>query len=68
MTVWGLAGHKKVKDILIDEKVPHRVRRRMPVICAGETILWLPGVRRSAEAPVTAATRRFLYMEVENDA
>lgn len=68
MTMWGLVGHKKVKDILIDEKVPHRVRRRIPVICAGETILWLPGVRRSAVAPVTAATRRFLYMEVENDA
>lgn len=68
MTLWGRVGHKKVKDILIDAKVPHRVRRRTPVICAGETILWLPGVRRSAVAPVTAATRRFLYMEVTDDA
>ena len=49
---------KKVKEILIDRKVPRDDRWGRPVVCdAGGAILWIPGVLRSAHAPVTPETR-----------
>ena len=51
-------GEKKVKEILIDRKVPRDDRWGRPVVCdAGGAILWIPGVLRSAHAPVTPETR-----------
>ena len=47
-------GEKKVKEILIDRKVPREERWGRPVVCDAEgAILWIPGVLRSAHAPVT---------------
>jgi tRNA(Ile)-lysidine synthase len=59
----GLNGTTKVKDLLISSKIPRRERDRLPIVLHGETIVWIPGVRRSDWAPVTANTRRFLYLE-----
>jgi tRNA(Ile)-lysidine synthase len=51
-------GEKKVQEILIDRKVPRDDRWGRPVVCdAGGAILWIPGVLRSAHAPVTPETR-----------
>jgi tRNA(Ile)-lysidine synthase len=56
---FGLDAEKKVKEILIDRKVPKEERWGRPVICdAKGTILWIPAVVRSAHAPVTGKTRR----------
>jgi len=53
------AGEKKVKEILIDRKIPRDERWGRPVVCdAGGAILWIPGVLRSASAPVTPQTRK----------
>lgn len=59
----GLNGTTKVKDLLISAKIPRKERDRLPVVLHGETIIWIPGVRRSDWAPVTEGTRRFLYVE-----
>ena len=41
-------GHKKVKDILIDEKVDLSVRDMLPIVVdSNENILWIPGVKKS---------------------
>ncbi len=54
----GMAAERKLKEILIDRKVPREERWGRPVVCDAEgAILWVPGVVRSAHAPVTAATR-----------
>jgi tRNA(Ile)-lysidine synthase len=56
---FGLDAEKKVKEILIDRKVPRDERWGRPVVCdADGRILWIPGVVRSAHAPVTGKTRR----------
>jgi tRNA(Ile)-lysidine synthase len=56
---FGLDAEKKVKEILIDRKVPQEERWGRPVVCDAEgRILWIPGVVRSAHAPVTGKTRR----------
>ena len=40
----GANGSRKLKEILIDRRVPRRVRERLPLICVGESIAWVPGV------------------------
>ena len=58
ITPFGRKGEKKLKEILIDRKVPREERWERPAVCDSEgTILWIPGIVRSALAPVTSATR-----------
>jgi len=59
-------GHtKKVSDIFIDSKVPVWDKHRMPLFTAGDRILWIPGVKRSVDAWVTATTATILKLEIE---
>ncbi len=58
-------GGKKVKEILIDRKVPRDDRWGRPVVCdADGEILWIPGVLRSAHAPVTPETRETALLRI----
>ncbi|WP_054956734.1 tRNA lysidine(34) synthetase TilS [Paenibacillus dakarensis] len=67
MKVMGLNGSKKVKDILIDEKVPPSVRPNIPIVCdALGSILWIPGVRRSIHAAVGRHTSCILRIQLVN--
>lgn len=58
-------GHRrprKLAEFLGRQQLPARSRRR-PVVLADEAgILWIIGVRRSARAPLTPATRRALWV------
>ena len=56
----GMTGHKKLKELFIEKKVPLPARRTMPLLVAGEKVLWIPGYGRSGIAAVTAATRAVL--------
>ena len=65
---FGLNAEKKVKEILIDRKVPKDERWGRPVVCDGNgTILWIPGVLRSAHAPVTSATRKTILVRMRRE-
>lgn len=60
---FGLDGEKRVKEILIDRKVPRDERWGRPVVCDAEgRILWIPGVVRSAHAPVSSGTRKTIVL------
>lgn len=64
MSAMGLNGTKKVQDMFVDAKVPPSRRDLLPLLCDGEgTILWIPGIRRSAEAAAEPDTRRLLVVE-----
>lgn len=52
----GLGGTKKLSDLLIDAKVPKRLRMATPVVRDGENIVWVAGVRMSDEYKVTDET------------
>lgn len=48
MAVKNLKGHKKIKDILIDSKIPISYRKQLPVVTDSQNnILWLPGIKKS---------------------
>ncbi len=60
----GMTGSKKLKNLFIDLKVPRHLRREIPLLCAADgSILAVMGVRRSALAPVTGATRQAVLVE-----
>lgn len=60
---FGLSAEKKVKEILIDRKIPRDERWGRPVVCDAEgRILWIPEVVRAAHAPVTGRTRRTIVL------
>ncbi len=40
----GAGGSRKLKDVLIDRRVPRRERDRLPLLCVGGHIAWVPGV------------------------
>ncbi|MCS1352392.1 tRNA lysidine(34) synthetase TilS [Mechercharimyces sp. CAU 1602] len=68
MRPWGVNGTKKVKDMLIDAKIPVTIRDRVPIVCHGETIIWIPGVRRSDWAPVTTLSDELVMLIWEEEA
>ncbi len=48
MEVLNLNGSKKIKDILINEKIDIILRDNYPVLCDSDgNILWLPGIKKS---------------------
>lgn len=65
MSLLGMSGHKKLKDIMIDHKIPQELRDKFPVLVAGNDILWLPSLKRSSHALVQEESSRLLYVEVE---
>lgn len=67
MKVMGLNGSKKVKDILIDDKIPPSLRSQIPMILDGNNhMIWIPGLRRSIHAPVNQHTTSVLHMSLED--
>jgi len=44
----GMPGKTvKLSDLFINHKIPKRLRARWPLVCAGEAIAWVPGLRVS---------------------
>ncbi|MEB3103274.1 tRNA lysidine(34) synthetase TilS [Paenibacillaceae bacterium T2] len=61
----GVDGSKKVKDLFIDHKISYYVRDRIPLLVDGQQrILWIPGLRRSALAPIDASTSHVLQIRI----
>ncbi|HEY0068422.1 MAG TPA: tRNA lysidine(34) synthetase TilS, partial [Chloroflexia bacterium] len=64
----GLRGRKKLQDVLVDAKIPREMRAYLPIVALagpGGDVLWVPGPggRRSAIAPITGQTQRYLCVE-----
>ena len=47
MVPFGQTKGKKLQDIFSDAKIPREKRHRLPLVCAGDSIIWVPGVRRA---------------------
>lgn len=59
----GMAGTKKLKDFFIDRKIDQEIRDSIPVIRAGKTIIWLPGLTISDSIKITSDTKNYLILE-----
>ena len=69
----GLAGHKKLKDLFIENKIPLSIRAKLPLVAMGQEILWIPRYGRSETALVGDKTERvvqiksFIYRDLTHD-
>lgn len=63
----GLSGTKKVKDILIDAKVPRRLRDRVPIIEDAEGIIWVVGHALAERARPSFNSRKIMRIVVDWD-
>jgi tRNA(Ile)-lysidine synthase len=59
-------GERRLKTFLIDAKVPRWDRDRLPLVQSAREIVWVGGLRRGGEAPVTAATRHIVELTVKS--
>jgi tRNA(Ile)-lysidine synthase len=60
----GMTGHKKVKDLFIDSKIPRNRRWRIPLVFSMSHLVWVAGVQPAAEARLTPGTVDVLKVEI----
>lgn len=60
-------GQKKLKDFLIDQKIPRRKRDTLPLVTDKKGIIWVAGLRTGHDYRVDDGTKRILklHMHVE---
>ena len=62
--VWFSDGRtKKIKNILIDYKIPKSDRERIPLLCTGSEVLAIVGSRVSEKYKITNETERALVIQ-----
>jgi tRNA(Ile)-lysidine synthase len=57
----GLGGEKKLKDLLIDRKIPVEERDRIPLLLWNGEIVWVAGVAISEKFKITGDTTADRY-------
>jgi tRNA(Ile)-lysidine synthase len=66
MVPFGGEGPVRLGKLLASAGAPRLARARWPILARSDgTILWIPGVRRAALAPVTRGTRAMLRLRAE---
>ena len=58
----GMTGHKKVKDLFIEKKVPLSVRETLPLLSTDKEIIWIPGYGRSESSRIHAQTSSIVWL------
>jgi len=54
----GLGGHsQKLSDFFVNAKLPARARGRWPILCSGNTLIWVPGFRPAEAFKIRDETR-----------
>ncbi len=61
----GLKGTKKLKDFLMDRKIPRQERDGLPLVTRGGDILWVVGLDIHDGFKVTGETRRVLHLQIQ---
>ena len=64
---YGMQGTKKIKDFLIDTKVPRYERDSIPLLVCGEEVLWLISYTTSELFKIKPRTRQYLRLRYVNN-
>ncbi len=59
----GVRGNQKLKEFLIDHKIPRFERSKIPLLIAGERVAWVVGHRIGEWARITNKTKRILKVK-----
>jgi len=61
----GLSGHKKVKDLLMEARIPRRERDSWPLVCDQKGVAWVVGVRIAEGYKVEPDAKEVVRLEAE---
>ncbi len=61
----GMSQPKKLNEFMIDSKIPHAWRGRVPLVCSPGHILWVVGWRIDERVRVTENTQKILCLKFE---
>ncbi len=61
----GMQHDKKLKDFLIDRKIPHEIRDRIPLLIWNGDIVWVAGIEVSERYKVTDAPGKLFEVWLE---
>jgi tRNA(Ile)-lysidine synthase len=59
----GLAQPKKLNIFMIDARIPQAWRRHIPIVCAGDRILWVVGCRIDERCKVRPDTKNIVRIQ-----
>ena len=59
----GITGSKKLKDFMIDQKIPRNFRDRLPIVLSDDRIAWVIGFRIAQWAKQEETTANTLFLE-----
>ena len=65
MVVNQKGNHKKITRCMIDDKIPAEKRDKIPLVTAGEEVLWIVGGRLSESYKITSCTRNVLEIKYQ---
>ena len=61
----GMQGHSiKISDLMVNLKIPRRVRPTWPMVSSAGVIIWVPGCRQSQLGQVTPASRHIAHLSM----
>jgi tRNA(Ile)-lysidine synthase len=58
-----MTGHKKVKELFIEKRVPRSLRLKWPLVTGGGEDLWIPGYGRSSIGCISEKTSAVLHLK-----
>lgn len=64
---YGGPGHRKVKKLLIDGKIPSLRRFELPMVVAGNDVIWIPGFRPARSYETRPESPGCVLLEVISD-
>lgn len=64
LVINAAGGRKKLKDYLIDSKVPREERDSLLLLAAGSEILWVVGLRIGESAKIGDSTRQMIQIHI----
>ena len=56
----GMVGHKKIKNLFIELKIPSDERRLIPILISEDTPVWICGYRIDERFKITSETKKIL--------
>jgi len=60
----GMKEKKKLHDFFIDQKIPLRKRKKIPVFLSGEKIIWVGGLRIDERVKIKEGTKRAVLLSL----
>lgn len=64
---FGMKGTKLISDLLTDAKMNVMEKQKQFVVCDGQTVVWVVGVRSSEDYRIDAKTERVLVLSVDDE-